>query len=330
MKPQRWSIPCLLAAALLIAACLPDSDSSGRPPVPGGPPKDPDAVPRIGGNGPRGLDHELRLFGIAPTQGPTAGGATVLIVGFNFHQDGPVTEVLFGSEPAATFDVLSNNQIDAVTPPHPAGLVSITVRNAAGREPTLEDVYEFVDLPAPCMSLTPSSGVVGGGETVAIDSLGTCQWYPATEVFFGANPAISVLYDPVTGTVTVITPPAIQPGPVDVTATGLDAQGNPCTCVLPDGFDYVTPSTACMILYPDSGSIGGGSPVTLINQAPCDWVPPASVLFDNRLATILNQTPFQIDVITPPGRQPGLVDVEVIGPTGTACDCLLPNGYDYQ
>ena len=164
MNRRVWSAPSTILMIVALAACGRTSgDPSGKPPVPGGPWKDPDAISRRGGNGPGGLDKEVLLIGIAPDRGPTAGGTAVFIAGLNFLRPDPVREVLFDNVPVLDFSVLSNTQIDAVTPPHAEGRVAVTLRTGGGSEDTLSDVYEYVAPPPPppptptCLTLNPNS-----------------------------------------------------------------------------------------------------------------------------------------------------------------------------
>jgi hypothetical protein len=66
---------------------------------------------------------------ISPTSGPAAGGTTVTITGV---QLGGATGVSFGLMPAASFTVVSNTTVTAVSPPG-VGVVHVTVTTAAGQ-----------------------------------------------------------------------------------------------------------------------------------------------------------------------------------------------------
>ena len=329
----RWVLT--LSLGFLLVSCNPDSDG---PPVPGGPPDSPYSTSRKGGNGRHGLDHHLILFGIGPTEGPTAGGTDVLIVGFNFHQAGPVTEVLFGTEPALSFTVQSNNQIDAVTPPQGRGLVGVTVRNDIGEEATLDDIYEYVAPPPACLTLTPTSGPDTGGTDVTIETANFFDDFTLDlpDVYFDTALAASVTAIDAT-TLLVVTPPDPSPAPppnvhpVDVT---VESTGVVESCVFLQGFTYTGPTSGpCMYVTPPGGSLGGGDQVIIIAFGPCLWTPTSTVTFGGIPATTNTFiSPTQLTCTTPVGRQPGPVDVEVTGVTqgGTdPCSCVLPNGYTY-
>lgn len=93
------------------------------------------------------------ISGVSPSSGSTLGGQTVTIRGSGFNS---ATGVRFDTTPveASNFTIVNNTTIRVVTPPHLAGVVSITV---VGVE-TFADAYEYllqlVQLP-PIPYLTP-------------------------------------------------------------------------------------------------------------------------------------------------------------------------------
>ncbi|MCZ6689374.1 MAG: IPT/TIG domain-containing protein [Planctomycetota bacterium] len=334
--PYRSLLVLSLVLGVVLLSCELKDDGSSKPPVRGGPPGGTNVVSRKGGDGVKGLDHRLILFAIAPTQGSTAGGTSVLLVGFNFYQAGPVTEVLFDGVPATSFVVESNNRIDALSPPHGRGLVGITIRNAGGDEDTLADIYEFVSPPPACLTLNPATGPDTGGTlvTVATANFFDDFTFDVPNVFFDTAPATSITVLDAT-TVLVETPPDPNPVPppnvhaVDVTVvtTGLAE-----TCVFPFGFTYVSPTgTPCMTLIPNSGDIAGGNTVTVLSNGSCTWSPNTTVTFGGVPAQIVTFIDtLTIEVTVPGGFAVGAVDVEATGFDATgACTCLLPNGYTY-
>lgn len=334
MTHRAWSVLCSLAVVSLLLGCQPDSDG---PPYPGGPPKDPDSISRSGGNGPKGLNHRLLVLGVVPAEGPVHGGTDVIVVGFNFKQDGPITEVLFDQDPVPTFDVRSNNQIDAVTPPHVAGRVGITVRNADGNESTRADIFEYIALPPDCVRLDPTAGPDTGGTPVTIETSGFQDDFTVSLpfVYFDTAPATSLTAIDAS-TLLVTSPPDPNPfpppnlHPVDVTVE----TGTGETCVFPQGFTYVGPTAPpCMYITPPGGPVAGGNTVTILSMGACQWTPNTTVTFGGVPATqITSISATQLDAVVPPARpgQQGPVDVEVTGVTpSNPCTCILPNGYTY-
>jgi hypothetical protein len=66
--------------------------------------------------------------GIEPSAGPAAGGTTIKIIGSGFTGTGAV---LFGGSPALRFEVASDTEAVAVSPPG-AGAVDVIVITASG------------------------------------------------------------------------------------------------------------------------------------------------------------------------------------------------------
>ncbi|MBX9734576.1 MAG: IPT/TIG domain-containing protein, partial [Chitinophagaceae bacterium] len=71
------------------------------------------------------------ISSISPNQGPATGGTTITITGANFNN---VLNVFFGTQ-AASFEVSSNTQITAISPPGNGGVVDITVVTSNGISP---------------------------------------------------------------------------------------------------------------------------------------------------------------------------------------------------
>jgi ATP-dependent Clp protease adapter protein ClpS len=80
---------------------------------------------------------------VSPSSGATSGGTTVTISGQNFEG---ATAVSFGSTPAASFTVLSDNVLTAVTRPSSAGTVDVTVRNPGQSPTTAADRFTFANV----------------------------------------------------------------------------------------------------------------------------------------------------------------------------------------
>jgi hypothetical protein len=69
---------------------------------------------------------------ISPNKGPAAGGTSVTITGTGFTD---VNQVRFGSVNAASFVVVNDTTITAVTPAHPVALVNTWVTSQNGKNP---------------------------------------------------------------------------------------------------------------------------------------------------------------------------------------------------
>jgi PAS domain S-box-containing protein len=81
------------------------------------------------------------IAGVFPSNGPAEGGQSVTLAGTGFAG---VSAVRFGGADAASFTVVSPLQIMAVTPPHMAGEVTVTVV-AAGGEGSRARSYRYAE-----------------------------------------------------------------------------------------------------------------------------------------------------------------------------------------
>lgn len=70
---------------------------------------------------------------VSPPSGPASGGTPVTITGTDFTN---VSGVAFGGTPAASFNVVSSTEIDAVSPPGDAAPVDVTVATSQGTSAT--------------------------------------------------------------------------------------------------------------------------------------------------------------------------------------------------
>ena len=122
------------------------------------------------------------VSGVAPAQGPTAGGTTVTITGSGFLNASGVT---FGGVSAA-FTVNSDTQITAFSPAGSGGTVDVQVTNANGTSaPAPADQFTYLAVTPTVSGLSTNSGPAAGGTTVMILGNGFLN---ATAVTFGDGP----------------------------------------------------------------------------------------------------------------------------------------------
>ncbi|MGN2638377.1 IPT/TIG domain-containing protein [Nocardia takedensis] len=152
------------------------------------------------------------LTGVAPGQGSTAGGTTVVLTGTGLSG---VTAVSFGGVAAISFTVDSDTQITAVTPAG-TGIAVVTVTAPGGTSSGVSFVYVVVPT---VTAVTPASGPTAGFNTVTIT--GTNFTGPLT-VRFGST-ATSYTIDSATQ-LTAIVPPGT--GTVQVTVEGNGGTGS--------------------------------------------------------------------------------------------------------
>ena len=83
---------------------------------------------------------------ISPNSGSTSGGTAVTITGTNFLAGATVS---IGGAAATGVNVTSSTTINAVTPAHAAGTVSVTVTNTDGQSGTLANSFTYTTAPPP-------------------------------------------------------------------------------------------------------------------------------------------------------------------------------------
>jgi hypothetical protein len=74
------------------------------------------------------------VLGVSPNSGPAAGGTSVTITGTGFSNG--LTAVKFGTTPAASFSVVNDTTVTAVSPAHTVSTVDVTVTTASGTSAT--------------------------------------------------------------------------------------------------------------------------------------------------------------------------------------------------
>ncbi|GGO98874.1 IPT/TIG domain-containing protein [Wenjunlia tyrosinilytica] len=156
------------------------------------------------------------LLALVPSQGPTAGGNTVTIIGIGLSG---ATSVLFGGTPAITYTVQFDGAIIA-TVPAGTGTVPVTVTTPGGTSNSLNYTYQAAVAPV-ILALVPPFGLGVGGVPVLI--VGN-HLTSATAVLFGSTPATSftVLGD---GAILATSPPGS--GTVSVTVVSPAGVSNP-------------------------------------------------------------------------------------------------------
>lgn len=183
-----------------------------------------------------------------PVSGSPSGGTAVIITGNDFFN---ITSVKFGSVNATSFVVNSPTQITAFSPAGAAcTTVQLTVTNCLGTS----NSSPFLYLPlAPLVtSISPTSGVTAGGNTVTITGLnflGANQ--PGGQVLFGATPASSFTVVNNT-TITAVAPAGTNCSVVDITVVTCAGSST-----LPNAYTYrTTPTIGPSLISPTTGPAG--------------------------------------------------------------------------
>jgi len=232
---------------------------------------------------------------LSPNYGPVVGGTFVTLAGSGFTN---ATTVSFGGQ-AAQFDVVSDGQIAAVSPPAPGGTaqaVDVIVTSPIGSSTAVpQDGFTYAAAPA-VSQLTPAEAPYLGGTAVVIGGSG---FSGADEVLFGVTPAAYQVWSD--GVVTATAPPGVGLVHVAVrTKIGVSA-ASPAS-----QFTYAA-IPAVAQLTPKSGPTAGGTSVVISGQG---FTGATTVAFGGVVAPAFTvDSDIQITAISPPGS--GVVDVTV-------------------
>ncbi len=250
---------------------------------------------------------------ISPPSGPTIGGTQVTITGSNFTG---ATAVNFGAIAATSFTVTSATTITAVSPGSNAGqtgAVDVTIVTPWATSPTGSADQFTYTTPAPAVDLiSPATGSTAGATRVTI----TGTYFDSVEqVLFGTLPAATFSVNSAETQITAVSPASMgeQPGAVAVTvktATGTSPTSSG------DQFTYVSPGPVITAIAPPSGSVAGGTTVTIwgsnlagVTSAAFGGMPASSLIVDSstELTVVapaiswLPATPVDITVNSPQG-----------------------------
>jgi hypothetical protein len=247
------------------------------------------------------------VTGIAPASGPAAGGTAVTITGSNLNG---ATAVKFGSVAASSFTINSAGQIVATAPAQAAGTYDITVTTPYGTSTiSTADRFAYVSPPAPSvLSISPSSGPVAGGTSVAINGF---YFTGATAVKFGGVAATS--FTVVSDIKITATAPPGTAGTVDVTVT---TPSGTTTLTGGDQFTYTETAPTVTAVSPTSGVTAGGYLVTITGT---NFTGATAVKFGTNSATgVTVNSDSSITCVSPAGSAKTAVDVTVTTPNGTS------------
>jgi hypothetical protein len=235
------------------------------------------------------------ILSLSPNYGSVPGGAFVTLVGSGFTN---ATAVTFGGQ-AAQFDVVSDGQIAAVSPPAAGGTaqaVDVIVTTPIGSSTAVpQDGFTYAAAPV-VSQLIPAAAPYLGGTVVVIGGSG---FSGADEVIFGVTPAAFQVWSD--GVVTATAPPGVGLVQVAVrTKLGVSAAGPASQ------FTYAA-IPAVALLTPNSGPAAGGTSVVIAGQG---FAGATTVAFGGVVAPAFTiNSDAQITAISPAGS--GVVDVTV-------------------
>ena len=250
------------------------------------------------------------ISSLSPTNGPLAGGTSVVITGQNFAT---ATGVSFGGTAATSFVVDSATQITAVSPAKSAGQVDVAVTNTNGTSTnTANDDFTYVAAPA-IASVSPSSGPTAGGTSVVIT--GT-DFTGVTAVSFGGTAASSYTVD--SATQITASSPSGAAGQVDIAVT---ATGGISANTINDNFTYVA-APAIASVSPSSGPTAGGTSVVITGT---DFTGVTSVSFGGTAASSYTVDSATQITATSPAAAAGQVDIAVTATGGSSANTINDN-----
>lgn len=252
---------------------------------------------------------------LVPNNGLDTGGTTVTVTGTGFTG---ATAVRFGPTPAASFTVVDDTTITAVSPARPVGIANVWVQTPEGTNTSAQPSwFAFQSAPTepPTVTLvTPNVGPVDGGTSVTLT--GT-NFLNASQVRFGPTTAPSFLV--LSNTSMIVTTPPRPVGLVNVSVTNpLGTNGNQPS----SWYSYrvlTGPAPTVTNVTPRQGPLTGGTNVTItgtdladVQQVRFGAIPATSF-------TVVNDT--TITAVSPPRGNGVLLNVTVTSQNGTS-----PNG----
>ncbi|MER6841931.1 Ig-like domain repeat protein [Streptomyces platensis] len=246
-----------------------------------------------------------QFSGVFPDQGSTSGGTLVTIIGRNFAH---ATAVTFGSRRAASFTVLDDETIVAVTPSG-QGAVPITVTTPGGSARV--GYFFYIAWPG-LAAIVPASGPIGGGNTVVLTGTGLRS---ALLVNFGTAVAFPTALSDRQVIVTV--PPAAGPGTVPVYVTTLGGVSNQLL------YTYAAVAHVTGV-SPDTGPIAGGTTVVLTGSG---LARVTGVTIGGVPVRSFRAYSDSLLVLVTPAGVPGPADIVVTTPGGSV---TFPGAFDYK
>jgi len=254
------------------------------------------------------------LTSLTPTTGPEAGGTQVTITGSGFTG---TTGVTFDGNDAINFNVISDTEIVASTPPG-VGVVDVAVQKTGVTDGVLTNAFTYVPAANPgegsVISINPTTGPEAGGTSVTIAGSG---FTGATGVDFGDTAAAE--FAVISDNEIVATSPA---GTGSVTVTVNTPAG---ALQSPTDFTYVPAGTVAPAITSVTPAVGPETGFTIVTIGGNGFTDATGVTFGGKDAISYNvDSDTQITVVTPAGT--GVVPIVVAGANG---DINSPIAYTY-
>lgn len=169
-----------------------------------------------------------------------------------------IESIHFGENVMTEFRQISATQLYGLTPAAAtSGPVDVMVKTVMDQSASVQNGFEYIGRLA-VTGAAPSQGPITGGDTVTLTGE---NFKDGMRVTFGIADALNIQVISQNQAI-VTTPTALNPGPVNVTVTGIDGQ----MATLVDGFTYTDSPPLVTSVSPDSGQQPGGTRVTITGQ----------------------------------------------------------------
>ena len=202
----------------------------------------------------------VQIQSISPSFGPPAGNTKVVIKGSGFSNGKPLVRI--GALPAATVVVVSDSEIQAVTPPGSSGYVNVLVK-VGNDQAVLPNGFAYSGDSLALYVVYPDTGAQAGGSLVHVYGSGFTK---QTQILFADKAATHFQFiDPTH--VTIKTPPG-SVGAADVKAVvGKEAR------LLKNGYTYFNPMSKYGGTW--GAAVDGTVNVTVLDSSNGQPVPDA-------------------------------------------------------
>ncbi len=258
-----------------------------------------------------------RILAVSPANGLTGGGKRLTVTGEDFH---PQCVGRIGGK-QATLNFRGPNAVELVTPQADAtGVVDVVIENPDGQSAVAAASFTYEPPPAPpkLVEVRPPRGFCAGGQTIRL--IGD-NFEEDTVVRIGEVRAVARWKSK--NELEVETPPHAVAGIVAIEL--VDRNG--VVVRREDGFVYESrPAPRIDSITPRNGPMVGGTRVVVEGA---DFPEGASVRVGGQAPKrAVVKSGSLIEIITPPSRAPGFVDIDVGRPeTGTA---TVKNAFRYD
>lgn len=248
------------------------------------------------------------VTGLNPTGGPSTGGTPVTVTGTGFDTASGGTSIAFGGIAATNVSCASTTSCSATSPAGSGTVDVVVTANGLASAVSAADTFTYAAAAvAPTVTgVSPASGSTAGGTSLTVTGTGFVTAAGGTLIQLGATAASSVSC--ASSTTCTATTPAGPAGPVDVRVT---ANGLQSAITSADVFTYVVPPPSVGLVQPNTGTVAGGTAVTITGTGFSSTSGATTVKFGATAATGVSCTSTTICTATSPAGPAGPVDVIV-------------------